>query len=281
MNGETFIDFTVRLKSYFEHWQDTESIHRNYDALVDLMLREQLTFSASHNLQIWIREHQPSSVHSLVSLAEAYQLAHKETEMKRVPYRFPNRPNFTKPSNDQTGIELQKQTTMSEPSSFFNKQAQSSGKRQCFLCDSTEHLIAKCPFKIKDTQKETGSKQPQGQASNLLYSPTKEEFKGKKVKIPFAVKIHTDESVLDNGLNLAKGSVNGKPVSVLRDTGATTIFVSESVVNREHVSMNKKEVTLANGEVQMCPEVKIHIECPYITGTVDSLVLKTHLLKLL
>ena len=71
------------MKAYFEHWQDTESIGNNYDALVDLMLREQLTFSASHNLQIWIREHQPSSVESLVSLAEAYQLAHKEADTKK------------------------------------------------------------------------------------------------------------------------------------------------------------------------------------------------------
>ena len=86
--GETFREYTVRMKAYFEHWQDTESIGNNYDALVDLMLREQLTFSASHNLQIWIREHQPSSVESLVSLAEAYQLAHKEADTKRFSFNF-------------------------------------------------------------------------------------------------------------------------------------------------------------------------------------------------
>ena len=49
-NGETFREYTVRLKSYFEHWQDTESTNKSYDALVDLLLREQLTFNASYNL---------------------------------------------------------------------------------------------------------------------------------------------------------------------------------------------------------------------------------------
>ena len=62
LSGETFREYTVRLMSYFEHWQDTESINKNYEALVDLILREQLTFNASYNLQIWIREHQPGSV---------------------------------------------------------------------------------------------------------------------------------------------------------------------------------------------------------------------------
>ena len=107
----------------------------------------------------------------------------------------------------------------------------------------------------------------------MLYSPTKEGFKGKRVQIPITVEFQTEESILDNGLRLAKGSVNGKSVSMLRDTGATTIFVSDSVVNRDHMTMNKKEVTLANGDVQLCPEVRIHIESPYITGTIDALVL--------
>ena len=107
----------------------------------------------------------------------------------------------------------------------------------------------------------------------MLYSPTKEGFKGKRVQIPITVEFQTEESILDNGLRLAKGSVNGKSVSMLRDTGATTIFVSDSIVNRDHITMNKKEVTLANGDVQLCPEVRIHIESLYIIGTVDALVL--------
>ena len=119
LTGETFREYTVRLKSYFEHWQDTESINKNYEALVDLMLREQLTFSASYNLQVWIREHQPTSVESLVSLAEAYQLAHKESESRKFPYRFQNKPSFGKLSNDQASNEIPKQTLTTDTSIVF------------------------------------------------------------------------------------------------------------------------------------------------------------------
>ena len=113
------------------------------------MLREQLTFSAAHNLQIWIREHQPDSVETLVSIAEAYQLAHKETESRKFSFRFQNKTGFGKLPTDQGSSECLKP----DSGSFFNKQSQYSNKRKCFICDSTEHLLAKCPFKIKEAQK--------------------------------------------------------------------------------------------------------------------------------
>ena len=84
--------------------------------------------------------------------------------------------------------------------------------------------------------------------------------------------MQSEENTLENGLRVTKGFIDGKPVSVLRDTGATTIFVSDSVVSGD-ISEKKREVTLANGDVHMCPEVKVHVESPYITGTVDALVL--------
>lgn len=62
-----------------------------------------------------------------------------------------------------------------------------------------------------------------------------------------------------------KGCLNGKSVSVLRDTGATTIFVSDRIISKEQIGMNKKEVTLANGDTQFCLEVKVCIESPYIS----------------
>ena len=81
-SGETYREFSVRLKSYFDHWEETEEIDRDFDKLVDLILREQLMFTSEHDLQIWLREHQPQTVSDLVTLAEAYQLAHKESEKK-------------------------------------------------------------------------------------------------------------------------------------------------------------------------------------------------------
>ena len=272
MSGETFREYAVRLRTYFEHWQNTEAIDRNYDALVDLMLREQLTFTASHYLQIWIREHQPSSVESLITLAEAHQLAHKETETKRFQYKYQNKSNFGKISNDQPNTESMRPVGGTD-TNIFPKTFQSSEKRKCFVCDSTEHLIAKCPFKIKEPQKEVGAKQNTEQASSLLYSPTKDGKGKKQFQIPVIADLGASKVNLENGLQIVKGCVDGKEASMLRDTGTTTIFVSDKIIPKEKIGIKKKEVTLANGDIQLCPEVKVHIESPYISATVDALVL--------
>ena len=113
-----------------------------------------------------------------------------------------------------------------------------------FICDSTEHLIAKCPLKIKEAQKENSAKQQERASINLLYSPTK-EYKGNKIQIPISVEMQSKETILDNGLRLTKGFVNGKSVSVLRDTGATTIFVIDTIIDKHQLKGNKKEVMLA------------------------------------
>ena len=81
------------------------------------------------------------------------------------------------------------------------------------------------------------------------------------------------QTVLENGFRLTKGFVNGKAVSVLRETGATTIFVSDTIIDKSQLKGNKKEVILGNSEVQLCPQVRIKIESPYLKGTVYALVL--------
>ena len=135
-SGETYREFSVRLRSYFDHWKETESKDGNFDKLVDLVMREQLMFTAEHDLQMWLREHQPKSVTELIKLAEAYQLAHKESDK-----RYQRKPFQYKPFKPVADEKLHETGKSGEAS-------QKQEKRKCFVCDSTEHLIATCPFKV-------------------------------------------------------------------------------------------------------------------------------------
>ncbi|MEW8544650.1 MAG: reverse transcriptase domain-containing protein, partial [Candidatus Thiodiazotropha sp.] len=268
-NGETFKEFSVRMRTYFDHWKETEAIGEDFDKLVDLILREQLTFSSDHDLQIWLREHQPKKVSELVNLAEAYQLAHKESEFKKYqkkPFQFQFKAN--RPNSDEKSQESQGKAT---ESNFSQKQ----DKRKCFACNSTEHLIASCPFKanIDRTQTETGNKPKQ--ANSLLCSPKKQEHKGKTIEIPVVPRQSQEEIELNNGLKILTGFVDDKPVTILRDTGCTAIFVSEQLVdtNKLPVSAQEKDVTLANGSIRKCKEVQVKLDTPYISGVVDALVM--------
>lgn len=120
------------MRTYFDHWKEAEAIGEDFDKLVDLILREQLTFSSDHDLQIWLRQHRPKKVSELVNLAEAYQLAHKESDIntrntKKKSFQFQFKTN--KPSTEEKSQESPSKSTESN---------QRQEKHKCFICNSTD-----------------------------------------------------------------------------------------------------------------------------------------------
>ena len=232
--------FSVRLKSYFDHWKESDSVDNDFEKLVDLILREQFMFSSGQDIQIWLREHQPKTVSELVSLAEAYQLDHKESDQKKFQRKF-FQYRYNKAETEEKVPEACKSSELS--------QKQGS--------DSTGHLIATCPLKVKKkTPNESGHKPRQ--ANSLLYSPTMHEYRGKNVEIPVVAQHVQNETELINGLKIMEGFVDNKPVTVVRDTGWTAISVSETLVDSDAVSPTEKEVTLADGSNRKCKEVQVN-----------------------
>ena len=74
-NGETFQQFTTRMKSYFTRWIDMASIEKSYEGLQDLILREQLTFICNRDLELFLREREPKSLEQASKLADKYKEA--------------------------------------------------------------------------------------------------------------------------------------------------------------------------------------------------------------
>ena len=60
-NGETFQQFTTRMKSYFTRWIDMARLEKSNEGLQDLILREQLTFICNRDLELFLREREPRS----------------------------------------------------------------------------------------------------------------------------------------------------------------------------------------------------------------------------
>ena len=74
-NGETFRQFTTRMKSYFTRWIDMASIEKSYEGLQDLILREHLTFICNRDLELFLREREPISLEQARKLADQYKEA--------------------------------------------------------------------------------------------------------------------------------------------------------------------------------------------------------------
>ena len=55
-SGETFQQFTSRMKSSFTRWIDMSGINKTYDGLADLILRDQLAFIFNRDLPLFYLE---------------------------------------------------------------------------------------------------------------------------------------------------------------------------------------------------------------------------------
>ena len=72
-------------------------------------------------------------------------------------------------------------------------------------------------------------------------------------------------------LPTAVGTVNGKEVRVLRDTGCTGVVVRRSLVSDGQMLNKQSGVTLINNYKQRCPVARIIIDSPFFRGSTDAL----------
>ena len=72
-------------------------------------------------------------------------------------------------------------------------------------------------------------------------------------------------------LPTAIGTVNGKEIRVLRDTGCTGVVVRRSLVSDGQMLNKQSGVTLVNNYKQRCPMARINIDCPFFRGSTDAL----------
>ena len=72
-------------------------------------------------------------------------------------------------------------------------------------------------------------------------------------------------------LPTAVGTVNGKEVRVLRDTGCTGVIVKRNLVFENQFIGKECGVTLINDSQHKCPVARINIDCPFFKGTTDAL----------
>ena len=170
---------------------------------------------------------------------------------------------------------------------FRDQQTQETkGEKTCFKCHRTVHFVNNCPLR-KSTDKDFKSGQQWGEKSKagnpyngkdkagLIHSPTMTR-KGLSLELPVnAVSKCLGYREKGNGLNIENGMVNGESVSVLRDTGCTAILVADKFIKRHDLTGGVREVTLANGCLEKCPEVWIEVDTPYVKGKVVALVMNT------
>lgn len=78
----------------------------------------------------------------------------------------------------------------------------------------------------------------------------------------------------DRSMPVSEGFVGSKRVTLLRDTGCSTVVVKESLLSEQQFSGLNRRCVLLNGAVLDLPVVQVTIDCPYYKGTVEGLCMK-------
>ena len=277
-NEETPDQFVIRLKNYLAKWLELSgSSPQNFDALVDLIVKEQFINACSEDLAMYLLERGPKDLVELTTWAQKYLIAHKEHLGKSKATVQPRRVD-------------QKKTTQSKPDSSQGRQR----LLQCYRCRGFGHRQSECGTKISPGKDQKGSSTPVSQSSQketrAMVAQLDED--GKKAFTCVEVEgtrsrsnskksgtegsTNSDRAVYsavcraqsnDGQTYVGVGKLNGRPVKVLRDTGCTGMIVDRALVPEVMV------IPGSSGSLQMVdhtlidvPLANVYLDSPYYKG---------------
>ena len=275
---ETPDQFVIRLKNYLAKWLELSgSSPANFDALVDLVVKEQFINACSEDLAMYLLERGPKDLVELTTWAQKYLIAHKEQLGKSKATVQPRRAD-------------QKKTTQSKPDSSQGRQR----LLRCYRCHGFGHRQSECGTKISPGKDQKGSSTPVSQSSQKKTRAMVAQLDEDGEKAFTCVEVegnrsrsnskkggtegstNSDRAVYsavcraqsnDGQTYVDVGKLNGRPVKVLRDTGCTGMIVDRALVPEVMV------IPGSSGSLQMVdhmlidvPLANVYLDSPYYKG---------------
>ena len=241
--GETFLQFAVRLESYFLRWIDLFKIDKSFKGLADLILRDQFIHVCNRDLTLFIKERTPKSMEGVATLSDQFREA-----------RFTNAASLvTKSGPIQTpGHKGQGQAFGSKPKPEVVKPVENSkfvpkSERRCYKCNKIGHIASECRPKHKvgcvvsesadlDNQ-ETCCEETFVKGCSAFISPLDSVVNSQaSSSVPHVRLTSSCQSNVCSVMPVSSGFVEGNPVSVLRDTGCSGIVVRRSKISDDNLT---------------------------------------------
>ena len=311
-NGETFQQFTTRMKSYFTRWIDMASIEKSYEGLQDLILREQLTFICNRDLELFLREREPKALEQASKLADQYKEA-RYVDIVSLTYK--NNERSRSRSNSESRSRSRSPTRRGPNQ---GNQGYPRPRVRCYNCGGP-HVRRFCP-QLKQgimkagavdyrrsrsptrkvtfqTQEPEVPKEETAKDGNQNTEPkvcgacliltdavnysqaTTNEREMVKTSVGSPIKVSSVSSLSE--MSTVQGFVGEKPVEVLRDTGCSGVIVSKDLVPESAYTGRSQTMVMVDYSSRVVPEVKVSIDTPYYKGEVLALCVEKPLVGLI
>ena len=277
--AETFRQFSGRLASYLDKWLGLAKVEKTYEAVCDFLARDQFLDCCSHELYLYLKpktfkvlgelaheadlfadarggvsfcvskgQHKSKSVDQVQPKVESKQDQRPVVKCKICGKPHPTHKCWNNPNNKKVAYSAEFDSQFRGGNSNWGQDRNfgRSDQRDNHYNNNyrTDHQVNFC--KIDNKSSDIGKGLPHKDSKGTCHFP--------RSRLPTAV-----------------GTVNGKEVRVLRDTGCTGVVVRRSLVSDGQMLNKQSGVTLINNYNQRCPMARINIDCPFFRGTTDAL----------
>ncbi|XP_052809601.1 uncharacterized protein LOC128238066 [Mya arenaria] len=268
--GETFLQFSNRLSGYADRWIELSKTERTFETVRDLLLREQILNICTKDLALFLREHVPKDVATMVTLADQFREARAvSTKSLCSSFNRSRNPEHNAPGN-KGHIHGGSQSGKSD-----NRPADTKGKgdgagrpqggnlRRCYRCGRQGHISTDNRNK---KSAETASVQKDGTekvcaaflpvTNTSIYS-----------NADFGKALCTSS---DNVMPTAEGLLGNRHVKVLRDTGCSGVIVKKALVSIDDITDRTQTCLMADGSKVTASIARVSLDTPYFSGDIDA-----------
>ena len=277
--AETFRQFSGRLASYLDKWLGLAKVEKTYEAVCDFLARDQFLDCCSHELYLYLKPKTFKAIDELAHEADLFADAKGGVPLC-----------ISKGQHKSRGVD------QAQPKVELKQDQRPV--IQCKICGKP-HPTYKC-WKNPDNKKFASSaefdSQYRGSNSNWGQDRNRGRVDQHDNRYDYD-NYRTDHQInfckIDKSLDVGKGlprkdnkgtchfprsrlptaigTVNGKEIRVLRDTGCTGVVVRRSLVSDGQMLNKQSGVTLINNYKQRCPMAHINIDSPFFRGSTDAL----------
>ena len=289
--AETFRQFSGRLASYLDKWLGLAKVEKTYEAVCDFLARDQFLDCCSHELYLYLKPKPFKAINELAHEADLFADAKGGVPLCITKGRQESKvvgqaQSKVEPNQDQRPVVKCKICGKPHPtfkcwhnpdnkkvvsSAEFNSQYRGDNSyrdqdrnrgrvdqhdnRYDYDNYRTDHQVNFCKIESLDVGKgQTKLSSPHFSSEVLPHKDSKGTCHFPRSRLPTAI-----------------GTVNGKEIRVLRDTGCTGVVVRRSLVSDGQMLNKQSGVTLINNYNQRCPMARINIDCPFFRGITDAL----------
>ena len=256
---ETFVQFGERLKRTLNYWKTMAGMD-----LQDLILIEQLKNSITDELSIHITEGSPQSFDEAVERADKFAEARRSVKVMRNRTGQNTDSKALRGGNDPARRQEQnKALSAPNTSTSLEENARVNPQdRTCYNCNQPGHIRRTCPLTRSKSQQQASDSSHKGLLTRAvpttLCQGTAVEKRDTCPSLPMFLSV-----------------VNGRVRDAVRDTGATWVFVDESLVPEDAERAGTCQVSgVQKGFQASRPIVRVKLDTPYFEGEVWAVTLE-------